>query len=193
MAFDNLALIFFHLFLHYAHNFLFFEKQNKTKHNPSHGKIHVPSVGDTCYLKTDKCVCVCVSTQLYWTLHDPMDLFELTGLLCPWDFPGKSTGVGCHSFSRGSSPTWDQTHISCISRWILYPEPPGKTFTPLLFCKFLDCWKFDHICLPLYPGGEVLSLAQGKHSKDIYERLDICHYYTNFTDKYWDSGKQMSL
>ena len=26
-------------------------------------------------------------------------------LLCPWDSPGKNTGVGCHSFSRGSSPT----------------------------------------------------------------------------------------
>ena len=24
-------------------------------------------------------------------------------LLCPWNFPGKNTGVGCHSFSRGSS------------------------------------------------------------------------------------------
>ena len=24
-------------------------------------------------------------------------------LLCPWDFPGKSTGVGCHFFFRGSS------------------------------------------------------------------------------------------
>ena len=22
---------------------------------------------------------------------------------CPWDFQGKNTGVGCHSFSRGSS------------------------------------------------------------------------------------------
>ena len=83
------------------------------------------------------------------------------------------------SFSRGSSPTWDQTHISCVSRWILYPKPPRKPFTPLLFCKFLDCWKFDHFCLPLYPGAETLSLAQGKHSKNVYERLDICHYYTN--------------
>ena len=24
-------------------------------------------------------------------------------LLCPWNFPDKFTGVGCHSFSRGSS------------------------------------------------------------------------------------------
>ena len=30
-------------------------------------------------------------------------------LLCPWDSPGKNTGVGCTSFSRGSSRPTDQT------------------------------------------------------------------------------------
>ena len=25
-------------------------------------------------------------------------------LLCPWDSPGKNTGVGCHAFLQGSSP-----------------------------------------------------------------------------------------
>ena len=29
------------------------------------------------------------------TLCDPMDL-QPKKLLCPWDFPGKNTGVGCH-------------------------------------------------------------------------------------------------
>ena len=29
------------------------------------------------------------------TLSDPMDC-SITRLLHPWDFPGKSTGVGCH-------------------------------------------------------------------------------------------------
>ena len=31
-----------------------------------------------------------------WLLATPWSLLEPTGLLCPWDFPGKSTGVGCH-------------------------------------------------------------------------------------------------
>ena len=35
-------------------------------------------------------------TQSCLTLCNP-------SLLYPWDFPGKSTGMGCHSFSRGSS------------------------------------------------------------------------------------------
>ena len=28
-----------------------------------------------------------------------------TGLLCPWDFPGKNTGVGCHFLLQGNFPT----------------------------------------------------------------------------------------
>ena len=36
-------------------------------------------------------------------------------LLYPWDFPGNNTGVGCFSFSRGSSQPRDQTHGSCVS------------------------------------------------------------------------------
>ena len=35
-------------------------------------------------------------------------------LLCPWDFPGKSTGIGCLSFSRGSSQPRDWTQVSRI-------------------------------------------------------------------------------
>ena len=32
--------------------------------------------------------------------------------LCPWNSPGKNIGVGCHSFSRGSSRPRDWTHTS---------------------------------------------------------------------------------
>ena len=45
-------------------------------------------------------------------------------LLCPWDSPGKSTGVGCHlSFSKGSFWPRDWTrvfYVSCTGRWVLY-------------------------------------------------------------------------
>ena len=45
-------------------------------------------------------------------------------LFCPWDFPGKNTGVGCHSLLRGSSQSRDrietQSWVSCIGRWVLY-------------------------------------------------------------------------
>ena len=37
------------------------------------------------------------------TLCDPMDC--RARLLCPWDSPGKNTGVGCHSLLQGIFPT----------------------------------------------------------------------------------------
>ena len=41
-------------------------------------------------------------------------------LLCPWDFPGKNTGVGCHFLLQGIFLTqgWDPHLLQC--RWILY-------------------------------------------------------------------------
>ena len=40
---------------------------------------------------------------------------EPARLLCPWNFPGKNSGVGCHSFLQGSSWLRDWTQISCIA------------------------------------------------------------------------------
>ena len=34
----------------------------------------------------------------------PQELWP-TGLLCPWDFLGKNTGVGCHCLLQGILPT----------------------------------------------------------------------------------------
>ena len=36
-------------------------------------------------------------------------------LLCPWDFPGKNTGVGCHFLLQGIFPT--QGSNLCLLRW----------------------------------------------------------------------------
>ena len=42
----------------------------------------------------------------------------------PWDFPGKSTGVGCY-FLLQIVPTQDQTQLSHIQADTLLSEPPG--------------------------------------------------------------------
>jgi len=44
---------------------------------------------------------LCVRAQSRPTLGDPLDC----RLLCPWDFPGKNTGVSCHFFLQGIFPT----------------------------------------------------------------------------------------
>ena len=38
-----------------------------------------------------------------------------TRLLCPWDFPYKNTGVGCHFLLQGSSRPRDWTWVPCIA------------------------------------------------------------------------------
>ena len=51
-------------------------------------------------------------------------------LLCPWDFPGRNTGMGCHALLQRIFPT-EGSNTNVLSflrcRRILYPtEPPGK-------------------------------------------------------------------
>ena len=41
-------------------------------------------------------------------------------LLCPWDFPGKNTGAGCHAFLQGIFPTQGSNPGLPHCRQILY-------------------------------------------------------------------------
>ena len=55
--------------------------------------------------------------------------------LCPWNFPGKNTGVGCHFLLQGIFPTRDQTCVSCLSfigRWILHHSGTWETAASLM-------------------------------------------------------------
>ena len=47
---------------------------------------------------------LCSVDQLCAALCDPHGL-QPTRLLCPWDSPGKNTGVGCHALLQGIFPT----------------------------------------------------------------------------------------
>ena len=44
--------------------------------------------------------------------------------LCPWDSPGKNTGMGCHALLQGTFPTQESNPPSvmstCLGRWVLY-------------------------------------------------------------------------
>ena len=50
------------------------------------------------------------------TLLQPLGL-QHSRLLCPWDFPGKHPGVGCHVLLQGIFPTQDRTYFSCLLQW----------------------------------------------------------------------------
>ena len=50
-------------------------------------------------------------------------------LLCPWDFPGKGTGVGCHFLLQRIFPT--QGSNPCLPHCkqdVFLSEPTGKSF-----------------------------------------------------------------
>ena len=49
-----------------------------------------------------------------------------TRLLRPWDFLGKSTGVGCHFLLQGTSRPRERTQVSHIVDRCFPSEPPGK-------------------------------------------------------------------
>ena len=42
-------------------------------------------------------------------------------LLCPWDFPGKNTGMGCHALLQGIFPTQGLKLCLLYCTQILYP------------------------------------------------------------------------
>ena len=48
-----------------------------------------------------------------WLVATPWTV-ACTKLLCPWDFLGKSTGVGCHFLLQESSRPRDRTQVSWI-------------------------------------------------------------------------------
>ena len=68
-------------------------------------------LGSRCVL----CVSCSVMSDSLW----PHGL-QPAKLLCPWDFPGKNTGVGCHFLLQRIFLTWGWTWVSCIRDRILY-------------------------------------------------------------------------
>ena len=65
--------------------------------------------------------CMCAQlVSCVWFFAMPLTI--PTRLLCPWDYPGKNTGVGCHFSLQGIVPTQDQSHVSCISKWFFTIE-----------------------------------------------------------------------
>ena len=69
------------------------------------------------------------SLQLCPTLCDPL---QAARLLCPWDSPGRNTGVRYHALLQGIFPTQrSNLHLLCLLHWqagSLPLAPPGKIF-----------------------------------------------------------------
>ena len=71
-------------------------------------------------------------------VSDSADLWTVaTRLPCPWDSPGKNTGVGCHAPFQGIFPTqgsnWRLLYLLHWQVGSLPLAPPGKPLFPFLF------------------------------------------------------------
>ena len=60
------------------------------------------------------CVCVCALSRFSHVRFFETPWTIAPRLLCPWDSPGKKTGVGCHFLLQGIFPTQDGTRISFV-------------------------------------------------------------------------------
>ena len=63
---------------------------------------------------------------------------QSTRLLCPWVFPGKNAGVGCHSLLWVIFPTEALNPGLLLCRWILYQLSHQGSPIFLYFLKFKD-------------------------------------------------------
>ena len=61
---------------------------------------------------------MCVCAQSCLILSDPMDCSQPGSSLCPWDFPGKNTGMGCHFLLQGILSIQQLIlHFLCLLHW----------------------------------------------------------------------------
>ena len=71
--------------------------------------------------------CCCLDTRAYQTLLWPHGLLPAR-LLCPWDFPGKNIGMGCHFLLQGLFPT--QESNPSFLHWLADSLPPSHLESP---------------------------------------------------------------
>ena len=69
-------------------------------------------------------------------LSDFQPKLQPTRLLCPWDSPGKNTGVNSHALLQGIFPTQGSNPcLLCLLHWqagSLPLAPPGKFPLPII-------------------------------------------------------------
>ena len=89
------------------------------------------------YLRCSSYVCV-LSLSVVSDSLQPHGLWPAR--LCPWDSPGKYTGVGCHTLLQGIFPTQGlnlSSYVSCIGRRVLYHWLTWEDRTDLFSCFWI--------------------------------------------------------
>ena len=104
---------------------------------------------------------------------------EPARLLCPWNFPGKNTGVGCHFLLQGIFPTQGSNpNLLCLLHWQVDSFPLSHLGSPFPRTEnSLNCPRTSlvvqwlRICLPIQ-GTWVKFLVQ--EDPHVVEQLSPC-------------------
>ena len=100
-----------------------------------------------------------------------------TKLLCPWSFPGKNTGVGCHALLQEIFPTQGSNlgllHCKTDS---LPSELPGKS-TQLTYLK-----ANPHGETPSQIGPEIMFHLLSEHPLAQLHKINTSHTFNSFRD-----------
>ena len=112
-----------------------------------------------------------------------LQLCELkpAGLLCPWDSPGKNTGVGCHAFLQGIFLTQaSKLHLLCLLHWqpgSLPLAPPGKPWKNMGWVKTTWILHLSLLCTSDYSVDllctSLLSTSNSTLGEDSWESLGL--------------------
>ena len=106
-------------------------------------------------------------------------------LLCPWDFPGKNTGVGCHFLLQGIFPTQRSNTGLLHCRRILYQlSHQGSLW------RFLRKLKIELPCNPAIPFLDIY-LEKTLIQKDTYPSMYVAMLFT--IAKTWKQPKCPSM
>ena len=102
-------------------------------------------------------------------LFDPM---EPARLLCPWDFPGKNTQVGCHALLQGIFPTQElNLGLLRLLHWHIGSLPLAPPRKP---SKYSAKYKISSETLVVSASGYILMLNQLIKPLRMYHNFE--HY-----------------
>ena len=90
----------------------------------------------TC-IHTHTHLCCCLVTKSCLTLLRPHGLYSPLGSFCPWDFPGKNNGVGCHFVLQGSFLT--QGSNPNLLHWQVGSLPLAPSGKPYIYTNKCLC------------------------------------------------------